>query len=372
MSFIKKLKAMSINRHNYESFFLLYIDNELCATERYAVELFVKDNPDLQKEMTMLQQTIVTADDITFNFKNQLLKSEKISAQTEENLLLYIDGELNTNERKVFELALVSDKCVAAELALLQQTKLSPDTSIIFADKQSLYRKKDSRLIPFGWWRLAAAAVFIGFGIWGTAVYLNSSNKAVVKETAVNKGAKPAGAIKNEPQKQPADQSNIAASPQPIPVEIISKKSVKPPLHNKQQIPFLEENKTLATEQKINSKPDNNLPKPYFENLNNKERNKSDVVIVTQQTQQINTNILTNKDLEAKPVEANNNIYTTSFKDDNSDQNKDDRFILSGDEPRKSKLGGFLRKAKRVLERNTKMKSGDNNVKVANLEFAIQ
>ena len=363
---------MSINRHNYESFFLLYIDNELCATERYAVELFVKDNPDLQKELTMLQQTIVTADDITFNFKNQLLKSEKISAQTEENLLLYIDGELNTNERKVFELALVSDKNVAAELALLQQTKLLPDTSIIFADKQSLYRKEDSRLIPFGWWRLAAAAVFIGFGIWGTTVYLNSSNKAVVKETAVNKGEKPAGTIKNEPQKQPAVQSNIAASLQPIPVEIISKKSVQPPLHTKQPAPVLEENKTLATEQKINSKPDNNLPKPYFENLNNRERNKNGVAIVTQQMQQISTNILTTKDLEAKPAEANNNIYTTSFKDDNSDQNKDDRFILSGDEPRKSKLDGFLRKAKRVLERNTKMKSGDNNVKVANLEFAIQ
>lgn len=363
---------MSINRHNYESFFLLYIDNELCATERKALELFVKDNPDLQKELTMLQQSIVAADDITFNFKSQLLKPEKISVSTEENLLLYIDGELNKKERKVFELALVSDQNVATELGLLQQTKLSPDTSIIFADKQSLYRKEDSRVIPFGWWRLAAAAVFIGFGIWGTAVYLNSSNKAVIKETAVNKGEKPAGTIKNKPQKQPAVETNIAATPKPTPVETISKKSVQPALHIKQPAPVLEENKIVATQQKINSKTDNNLPKPYFENLNNKERNKNDVAIVTQQTQQINTNILTDTDIQAKPAEANNNIYTAAFKDDNSDQNKEDRFILSDEEPRKSKLGGFLRKAKRVLERNTKMKSGDNNVKVANLEFAIQ
>ena len=363
---------MSINRHNYEPFFLLYIDNELSAPERNDLELFVKDNPDLQKELMMLQQSIVAADDITFNFKSQLLKPEKISAQTEENLLLYIDGELSKKETKVFEQALVSDKNVAAELALLQQTRLSPDTNIIFAYKQRLYRKEDSRVLPFGWWRMAAAAVFIGFGIWGTAVYLNSSNKPVIKEIAVNQGEKPAGTIKNKPQKQPAVETNIAASPQPAPVETISKKSVQPALHIKLQPPVAEENKTLATQQKINSKPDNNLPKPYFENLNNKERNKNDVSIVTQQTQQINTNVLTNNGIQAKPAEANNNIYTAAFKEDNSDQNKEDRFILSDDEPRKSKLGGFLRKAKRVLERNTKMKSGDNNVKVANLEFAIQ
>jgi hypothetical protein len=67
---------MNINRHNYESFLLLYIDNELCAADRNAIELFVQDNADIKQELYMLQQSIVQPDIITFKAKNNLLKPE--------------------------------------------------------------------------------------------------------------------------------------------------------------------------------------------------------------------------------------------------------------------------------------------------------
>ena len=41
---------MIINRHNYEECFILYWDNELTASQKQAVENFVKENPDLQEE----------------------------------------------------------------------------------------------------------------------------------------------------------------------------------------------------------------------------------------------------------------------------------------------------------------------------------
>ena len=48
---------MQINRHNYEEYFILYMDNELGSTERRMVEDFVKLHPDLQEELDMLLQS---------------------------------------------------------------------------------------------------------------------------------------------------------------------------------------------------------------------------------------------------------------------------------------------------------------------------
>ena len=48
---------MSINRHNYEEFFILYLDNELSSEHRRQVELFVEQHPDLGEELQLLEQT---------------------------------------------------------------------------------------------------------------------------------------------------------------------------------------------------------------------------------------------------------------------------------------------------------------------------
>ena len=60
---------MNINRDNYEEFFVLYIDKELNAAERAAVDAFLNQHPDLRTEFEMLQETVLPPDasDTFFN-----------------------------------------------------------------------------------------------------------------------------------------------------------------------------------------------------------------------------------------------------------------------------------------------------------------
>ena len=61
----------------------------------------------------MLKQTIVPTEKIMFKGKSNLLKPETVSMETQEQLLLYIDNELDAAQNKELELVLASDETAA-------------------------------------------------------------------------------------------------------------------------------------------------------------------------------------------------------------------------------------------------------------------
>jgi hypothetical protein len=67
---------MDINRNNYESFFLLYLDRELVPEDMKVVEKFLSENADLRKEFAILQQTIQLPVNIVFDQKESLFRRE--------------------------------------------------------------------------------------------------------------------------------------------------------------------------------------------------------------------------------------------------------------------------------------------------------
>ncbi len=89
-----------INRYNYEEFFLLYVDKELDADGQAAVEAFVSQNPDLAKELQLLQQATLADDNIEFERKEILYKKENSIClkNYEEYFLLFADNELNQQQ----------------------------------------------------------------------------------------------------------------------------------------------------------------------------------------------------------------------------------------------------------------------------------
>lgn len=165
---------MEINRHNYETFFLLWIDGELSVAEQEAVALFVAENPDLAEELALLQDAKLPQDgeELFFPDKASLMKQESAGISLNnytEYFLLYVDGELTPAEQQQTELFVLQHPQLQAEFLLFQQTRL-PQEQIAFPDKSLLYRKeqKEKPVVFMMWRRIAVAAVLTGiaFSVW--------------------------------------------------------------------------------------------------------------------------------------------------------------------------------------------------------------
>ncbi len=358
---------MNINSDNYENFFLLYVDNELSAAEKKTVEQFVAQHPDLKEEFKLLQQTVFNADTISFTDKTNLLKNEWEAVQ--QNLLHYLDDELSETEKKETKELLKTDVAANTEWALLQQTKLQPDISIVFFNKKILYKKESGKIIVFGWRKIAAAAILLGLGMWAT-IFLFKNNKtnnltvATIKITTL-----PQKNLPNIIAPVQNDTSNIDAI-------IASNKILKTPnTINKINLPKVDTTKE-ANDVVIKNNTaslDNNLPKPVYEKINTPQSNKTVVANVPTINNAADNLPSGSKMIPATTTneEASGYALNANLSQGNEEQNKETTILYMDEEKvKKTKMGSFFRKVKRLVERNTNVKAG-NSVKVASFNFAV-
>ncbi len=186
---------MNINRDNYEEYFLLYADDELTDSEKANVLMFVKNNKDLEEEFRMIHHTILKPDvNVKLDNKSFLLKNiaSFINEKNyEEAFVLYHDNELNEKQKKQTEEFLSLHKELKNEFDLIGITRLAPAANIIFANKNVLYKKeKTEKVAPIIFWRMLAAAAFIGCMLWGIDIYIqkpSSLRKPVAHSIPVEK-----------------------------------------------------------------------------------------------------------------------------------------------------------------------------------------
>jgi hypothetical protein len=206
---------MIINRHNYEEFFILYLDNELNSADRRLVEAFIEQHPDLGEELQLLEQTRLELDPaVVFDGKESLMKPVglgQINADNQEEWLVqYIDNELDNEQKAAVEIYAANNPSVKTELELLLKTKLRPENSITFFNKESLYRREESpvrRLLPLRFWRVAAAVLlFIALTIGGYVIF-NNNNKPEGGLAKINTGAKKSAPVKIDVKKQAVEQT---------------------------------------------------------------------------------------------------------------------------------------------------------------------
>ena len=374
---------MKINRHNYEEFFLLYVDNELSSEDRRMVEDFVQLHPDLNEELELLSQFKITPDDdIVFDNKEELLK---VNGETpvslnnyEESLLSYIDNELTEQQRIAVEQFVNTNSAAKKELELLQQTKLQPET-IVFANKESLYRKEEKvRSLPVRWWRAAAAILILALGLTAVLVMNNKSidDVPVAKNPGTPKVLPVENKVDQPVQEAMADNNNsIAPANEKIAADKEDRRSITPAYaqqtnvggkENKQAqkvispannpLPVQKEEVLIANN---SNKPSNNLPTPE----NNPYVNGENPVVAKVNTPNEKTEIKNIPAVTNQPSPPSNIIQATYT--NNGEE-------LVQNDGKKNKLRGLFRKAARTFEKRTDIDPTDDDNRLLVGGFAIK
>ena len=352
---------MNINRNNYEEYFLLYADNELTATERKVLEIFVQENPDLKEEFLMIQMTVNSPEkEMKLSDKSFLLKKEPAfitEKNYEEIFVLYYDNELSEEQKKETEKFVTENSKLESEFQLIGKAKLITEKSIIYPNKKELYRKeKSEKVIRLTLWRSVAAAVLIGFGLW-IGVSYNKNHVATQPiaaslnhkvEEPLRKDVKPDKQIQNKnSEKEDAgmtastnkEEKGVQQDKPEIKVRSVKKINKASFAEAEEKIKDaspLESIKTANPETELAlNEPAKELP----ETIENTVHPLVNSAAIDQN--QIDPDI-------SKP----NHARAASYISDVDQKNENYVFYdVSSEEFRKSKVGGFLKKVKRIVER---------------------
>lgn len=90
---------MKINIQNIDTYLMSYIDNELSLADRKELELFIEAHPAYAKELALLKQTVLEADEVEYEDKQLLYRFNEMEA----TLPSAFKKQLYRQEAKVFE-----------------------------------------------------------------------------------------------------------------------------------------------------------------------------------------------------------------------------------------------------------------------------
>ncbi len=94
----------------------------------------------------------------------------------------YIEGNLSAADEKELSEFLTFHPELKAELDLFSETKLAPDTTVIFADKQSLKKAEGGRVITmFSWIKYSAAVAAVMMLFVGVRMYNGSKQQMAIQ-----------------------------------------------------------------------------------------------------------------------------------------------------------------------------------------------
>jgi hypothetical protein len=125
---------MSINRHNYEAWFLDYSEGTLSAEQVAELFLFLEQHPELKAELEAFENISLNDETYSFDEKQHLQKIEMSDEQFEENCIADVEGIIPADEKEKLLQFTRQQKQKAHEYALFQKTRL-PEEEFLFDEK---------------------------------------------------------------------------------------------------------------------------------------------------------------------------------------------------------------------------------------------
>lgn len=157
---------MKITRENYEPFFLDYLEGNL---DKLLVDDFIEflqQNPDLKEELQLFEAVTIPTDKLEFAAKDKLYRNEYDQPEIfERTAIAWLEGDLDEQEAARFMEYIEKNPKSKSELKRFEATRLVPDLSVTFANKEKLYRQPVIRPILF-WAMRVAAVLLIALALW--------------------------------------------------------------------------------------------------------------------------------------------------------------------------------------------------------------
>ena len=150
-----------INRENYESWYLDFLEGQLSLEDRADFILFLENNPDLVEPEELVEMCL-PSDDATFDGKLKLLKEEQAPILvSDDTLIARNEGLLSATENLAIDHLIAENKDLAMRDRQFKATYAVADSSIVFPSPSSLIQKNSKRGIIYFRYAVAAALLLL-------------------------------------------------------------------------------------------------------------------------------------------------------------------------------------------------------------------
>lgn len=156
---------IEINRHNYEEFFLDYLEDNLNALQLIELEKFLDANPDLKMELEEMKMPVFESDEQRMDTDS--LKDIPFKSNFDDFCIARLEGDLSEENAFAFDEFVNKNEEYKQDNELYKKSILIPNKEIVFIDKESL--KKDKKKIAFLWYLSrvgVAASIILLFSLW--------------------------------------------------------------------------------------------------------------------------------------------------------------------------------------------------------------